>query len=171
MHAGSAARRIAITASALGAIAAATSTPAHAATHSVETFGFSTPAQGQLSSVCGYPVAMVLEGSWNIVTFTGDDGSVTKQIRTYRFTAELSANGVTITGRSRGPEVVEHHADGTSTMTAMGVVSRQVRGAGTVMQAAGRVVVELDADGEQVGEPTFQAGQAEDPSEVCAAFE
>ena len=149
----------------------ASAAPTYAATHSVETFSFFTPAQGQLSAVCGYPVSMQLDGSWNTVTFTDAAGTVVKQRRNFRFTAAFSANGRTIVGRSRGPEVVEYHPDGTSTMTVMGVVSRQVKGAGTVMQHAGRTVTELDATGEQVGDPTFMAGQFEDPSEVCAAFE
>jgi hypothetical protein len=164
----------------LGAAAAAAATialtssvpaPASAATHSVETFSFSTPAQVQLSEVCGYPVAFRLDGSWNIVTFTDSEGDVLKQRRNYRFTATISANGVSITGRTRGPEVVEYHEDGTSTMTVMNVVSRQIPGLGTVMQQAGRVVVELDENGDQIGDATFEAGQFDDPSEVCAAFE
>lgn len=153
------------------AVASGTIAPAQAATHSVERFSFSTPQQGQLSTVCGYPVAMQLDGSWNIVTFTDPDGDVVKQRRNFRFTASFSANGVTIVGRSHGPEVVEHHEDGTSTMTVMGVVSRQVRGQGTVMQHAGRLVVELDENGDEIGDPTFAAGQFDDASEVCAAFE
>ena len=86
-------------------------------------------------------------------------------------TSDIGANGVSITGRTRGPEVVEHHEDGTSTMTVMNVVSRQIPGLGTVMQQAGRVVVELDENGDQIGDATFEAGQFDDPSEVCAAFE
>jgi hypothetical protein len=156
---------------AVGALAAGMATPAQAATHSVETFSFTTSAQPQLTRACGYPVAMTLHGSWNIVSFTDRAGDLVKQRRNFRFVAEFSANGVTIVGRSRGPELVEYHEDGTSTMTVMGVVSRQVRGAGTVMQHAGRTVVELDADGEEIGDPVFQAGQFDDAGEVCVAFE
>lgn len=94
-----------------------------------------------------------------------------KEIRNYRFEAEISANGVTIRGRLRGPEITQGAEDGSFTVTVLGMVSRQIPGSGTVMQHAGRVVTEFDATSEPVGDPSFTSGQAEDPAEVCAAFE
>ena len=52
----------------------------------------------------------------------------------------------------------------------MGVVSRQLPGRGTVMQHAGRMVVQDDATGELLGEPVLH-GQFDEASEVCQAFE
>lgn len=137
--------------------------------HHTESFSFHTDAQRQLTEACGFPVAMSLDGTWNVVTLTDDSGRTTKEIRNYRFRATFSANGVTVRGQSSGPEVLEVHEDGSSTVTVMGVVSRQVRGEGTVMQHAGRTVTQFDAAGEQVGEPVV-FGQLEDAREVCSAF-
>lgn len=138
--------------------------------HHTETMSFHTDAQRQLTEACGFPVAMTLDGTWNVVTFTDDSGRTTKEIRNYRFRAVFSANGVSVRGQSSGPEVLEVHEDGSSTVTVMGVVSRQVRGGGTVMQHAGRMVTEFDAAGQQVGEP-LERGQFDDAEEVCSAFE
>ena len=160
----------AIAAGALALLLGAAVPPAAGATHAVESFTFSTAAQAQLTEACGYPVAMSLAGTWNVVAVTGAEGELVKEIRNFRFTADLSAHGVTITGRARGPEILEVHEDGTTTVSVMGVVSRQLPGQGTVMQHAGRMVVQYDAQGEPIGEPVL-AGQFDEASEVCQAFE
>ena len=52
----------------------------------------------------------------------------------------------------------------------MGVVGRHLPGGGNVLQHAGRMVIELDASGEPVGDPVM-AGVFDSPELVCAAFE
>lgn len=105
-----------------------------------------------------------------MVTFTDAQGEVTREIRNYRFAALLTANGVTVRGWSNGPEITEWHPDGTATRSVMGVVGRHLPRGGNVLQHAGRMVVELDASGDPVGDPVM-SGVFDSPELVCAAFE
>lgn len=162
-----------ITAGAFSAIALATgvglvAAPAQAAggIRTVETLDFVNP--NHLLGVCGFPVNLHVRGTFNVVSFTDAEGNLTKEIRNFRFRGTLSANGVTIEGVSRGPEIWTYGADGTATVQVHGVVNRRVPGQGTVTLFAGYQVILIDGDDETVlVEPT---GQAEDAAQLCAIF-
>lgn len=143
--------------------------PAHASggTRTVETLDFVNP--GHLLDACGFPVSLHVRGTFNVVSFTDDEGNLTKEIRNFRFRGTLAANGVTIEGVSRGPEIWSYHPDGTASLQVHGVVNRRVPGHGTVTLSAGYTVVFVDGDG---GETVLveTTGRAEDAAELCAVF-
>lgn len=142
--------------------------PAQAAggTRSVEEVDFVNP--NHLLDVCGFPVSLHVRGTFNVVTFLDDNGDIAKEIRNYRFRGTLSANGVSIEGLARGPEIWTYDEDATATVQIHGVVNRRVPGQGTVTLHAGYQVVLIDGDTETVVvEPT---GQAENAAELCSLF-
>lgn len=157
-----------LAAAALVAGSALTAAPAGADTpsHTVESLDF--VATEHLLGVCGFPVSLHVRGTFNVVSFTDDEGNPTKEIRNYRFRGTLSANGVTIEGISRGPEIWTYAPDGSSTVAIHGVVNRRVPGQGTVTLHAGYALVAVDGDVEvRLVEPT---GQEEDAAELCSVF-
>lgn len=157
-----------LTTVALATGAGLVATPAYASggTRTVETLDFVNP--NHLLDACGFPVNLHVRGTFNVVSFTDDEGNPTKEIRNFRFRGTLSANGVTIEGISRGPEIWTYHPDGTASLQVHGVVNRRVPGHGTVTLSAGYTVVFIDDDGETVLVET--TGQTEDASELCAVF-
>jgi hypothetical protein len=162
-----------IVAATLSALALATgagivATPAHASggTRTVETRDFVNA--NHLLDECGFPVSLHVRGTLNVVSFTDGEGNVTREIRNFRFRGTLSANGVTIEGTSRGPEIWTYHPDGTASVQVHGVVNRRIPGQGTVTLSAGYTVVLVDGDDETVLVET--TGQAEDAAELCAVF-
>ena len=151
---------------AAGAVLAAAPAQASGGTRTVEELDFVNP--NHLLDVCGFAVSLHVRGTFNVVSFTDDEGNLTKEIRTYRFRGTLSANGVSVEGISRGPEIWTYNADGTATVQVHGVVNRRVPGHGTVTLSAGYKVVIIDGETETVVvEPT---GQAEDAAQLCAIF-
>jgi hypothetical protein len=143
-------------------------TQAAGPTHSVETIDFTNPAHPPTSEACGFPVSLHVFGTWNVVTWTDADGNVTKELRNYRFRGELTANGVTVQGISRGPETTTFHPDGSYTVEVHGIVNRRAPGLGTVTLASGLTVTHVDGENEV---ELFQSGpDDEDISELCAAF-
>ncbi|NHA69486.1 hypothetical protein [Phycicoccus flavus] len=142
--------------------------PAQAAgpVHGVETLEF-TAQQEWLTETCGFPVTIHVWGSWNTVTWTGADGAVTREIRTFRFRSTTSANGISLAGLAMGPETITYAADGTAVVDERGVVLRRVPGAGTVTLFAGYRVHLVDGDAEVVLDAH---GQAEDVGLLCAAL-
>lgn len=157
---------------ALGAATTLTMAPAQAAgpTHSVESIDFTLPTHGGMTEACGFPVSLHVFGSWNVVTFTDDQGNTAKEIRNFRFRGEISAHGVTIQGISRGPEITTFGADGSFTVAVHGVVNRRVPGEGTVTLFSGLTVTDVDADGEHEVQ-LFQSGpDDENASELCGAL-
>jgi hypothetical protein len=166
------ARRLVATALSTAALAAGTAfvaAPAQAAgpTHSVEEMDFTISDHPYYSAVCGFPIELHVWGSFNVVTWTDDSGAVTKEIRTYRFQSTSTANGISIRGRSIGPEIWTHDADGTSEVRIMGVVNRHVPGEGMVTMHAGYTLVFIDGD---VEVELDSAGPREDVALICSAF-
>jgi len=166
------ARRLIATALSTAALAAGTAfaaAPAQAAgpTHSVEEMDFTIPAHPYYSEVCGFPIELHVWGSFNIVTWTDDSGAVTKEIRTFRFQSTSTANGISIRGRSIGPEIRTLNDDGTSELRIMGVVNRHVPGEGMVTMHAGYTLVFIDGD---VEVEVDSAGPREDVALICSAF-
>ncbi|GAA4401842.1 hypothetical protein GCM10023168_11840 [Fodinibacter luteus] len=166
------ARRLIATAlstAALAAGSAVVAAPAQAAgpTHTVEDVDFTIPAHPYYSEVCGFPVDLHVWGSYNVVTWTDDEGHVTREIRNYRFRSTSTANGITVHGATRGPEHWTFADDGTAEMRRVGVTNRLVPGAGTVTIFAGYEVVLIDGDTEVVA---TSVGQREDVELMCSAF-
>ena len=164
-------RRTITTAVSTAALAAATAfiaVPAQASggTHSVEEVDFTAPMH--LSDACGFPVRLHVQGSFNVVSFTDENGNPTKEIRNYRFRGTLTANGVTIQGLSMGPEIWTYNEDGTATVEVHGVVNRRIPGQGTVTLFAGYSMTYIDGDVEvELVEPT---GQAESAAPLCSVL-
>ena len=165
------ARRTIATALSTAALAAASTfiaAPAQASvpTHTVEEVDFIAPLH--LSDACGFPVRLHVQGSYNVVSFTDEDGNATKEIRNYRFRGTLTANGVTIQGLSMGPEIWTYNEDGTATVAVHGVVNRRIPGQGTVTLFAGYSMTYIDGEVEvQLFEPT---GQAESVAPLCSVL-
>lgn len=158
----------ALSATALIAGTVLTGAPALADTpsHSVESVDF--VASQHLLGACGFPVSLHVRGTFNVVSFTDAQGEPTKEIRNYRFRGTLSANGVSIEGISRGPEIWTYEPDGSATVAIHGVVNRRIPGKGTVTLHAGYALVLVDGDVEvRLVEPT---GQEEDAAQLCALF-
>jgi hypothetical protein len=166
------ARRILATvlgAAALAAASALTAAPAQAAgsTHTVEEVNFTIPAHPHYSEICGFPIDLHVWGSYNVVTWTDDEGNVTREMRNYRFRSTSTANGMTLYGSTRGPEHWTYAADGSSEMRHVGVVNRRIPGQGTVSIFAGYEVVVIDGESEVV---LTSVGQREDVALMCSAF-
>lgn len=143
--------------------------PATAATRTLETFEFSNPAHPQFSAACGYDVSFTLTGTWNVVSFRDRSGTLVREIRNLRFDAVLEANGRTVRGWARGPEMRTFAADGTElTYVELGVVGRHLTG-GNVMQKVGRAVYVLGEDGEMT--LVFEAHEGDDMALVCAGLD
>ncbi|WP_377641813.1 hypothetical protein [Oryzobacter terrae] len=157
-----------LAAAALAAGSVLTAAPAQAGTptHTVETRDF--VATQHLLDTCGFPVSLHVRGTFNVVSFTDDEGTLTKEIRNYRFRGTLTANGVTLEGVSRGPEIWTYAPDGSATVAIHGVVNRRVPGQGTVTLHAGYALVAVDGDVEvRLVDPT---GQEEDAAQLCSLF-
>lgn len=158
-----------LSAATLAAGAAFAAAPAQAGgpTHSVEEMDFTIPNHPFYSEVCGFPIELHVWGSFNVVTWTDGNGDVTKEIRTFRFQSTSTANGVSIRGRSIGPEIWTHNADGTIEGRIMGVVNRHVPGEGMVTMKAGYDLVFIDGEVEVLLD---SAGPREDVALICSAF-
>lgn len=160
----------ALATAALATGAALTATPAQAAapTHSTESVEFTIPVHGGMTDACGFPVSIHVHGTYNLVTWVDAEGNPTREIRNYRFRSDITANGLTIHGTSRGPELITYTDEDTYTVAVHGVVNRRVPGAGTVTLASGRTVVTVDGESETV---TFQSGPDDETfADLCAAF-
>lgn len=163
--------RFAMTAAALAAaLNPGTATPAAAATHSVEQLTFTRPVHPQLTTACGYDVSFTLTGSWNVVSFHDRSGALVREIRNLRFRALIEANGRTVRGWARGPEIRTFASDGTElTYVELGVVGRHLTG-GNVMQKVGRAVYELDPDTGEL-DLVFESARGDDLALVCEGLD
>jgi hypothetical protein len=126
---------------------------------------------GLVSATCGFPVHLHTEGFFKTIAFTGDDGNTTRQISQAVFHGSLSANGKSIPSKVGGPEMLTFNADGSVTLTILGVTHRNVPGAGHVGSSAGRftVLLTFDENGQVIGEELVQqAGLADPLADVCA---
>jgi hypothetical protein len=155
---------------ALAAASALTAAPAHAAgpTHSTEELEFTIAEHPLFSEVCGFPVALHVWGSWNVVAWADADGDLTKEIRNFRFRSTSTANGISVDGITMGPEIWTFAEDGTSQGQILGVVNRRVPGQGTVTLFAGYELKYVDGDVEVIVDGP--AGQREDAALLCSAF-
>jgi hypothetical protein len=165
-------RRLIATALSTAALAAGTAlvaapAQAAAATHTVEEMDFTIPAHPFYSEVCGFPIELHVWGSFNVVTWTDDSGAVTKEIRNFRFQSTSTANGVSIRGRSIGPEISTVNQDGSTSVQIMGVVNRQIPGQGMVTMRTGYDLLFIDGDVEVLLD---SAGPREDVALICSAF-
>ncbi len=91
--------------------------------------------------LCGFPITHVENGTGKITTFFDPDGDPTKAIGTGmgRFTITASANGKTLV--SNEPTVLKFDFE-TNTLSQLGLVAAfRVPGRGTILLAAGRLVV------------------------------
>jgi hypothetical protein len=145
--------------------------PSHAAgpTHTVERVDFTVAEHPFFSEVCGFPVSLHVWGSWNVVRWTDKDGRVTREIRNFRFRSTSTANGVTVNGIARGPEIWTYDEGGSSTGRIRGVVNRRIPGQGVVTLFAGyeiQLMKSPDADAVVV----FSAGPREEAKLLCSAF-
>jgi len=157
-------------AAALAAASLLTAAPALAAgpEHRVETADFTIPAHPYYSEVCGFPIELHVWGSYSIVEWTDEAGNVTKEIRNFRFRSTSTANGVSVEGTTRGPEIWTFAEDGSSTLHRVGVVNRRIPGQGTVTIFSGYELKYINGDLELLlSEP---AGQREPVELMCSAF-
>ena len=159
----------ALSTAALAAGSAFLAAPAQAAgpTHSVEEVDFTIPEHPFYSEVCGFPIELHVWGSFNVVTWTDDEGNVTRELRNYRFQSTSTANGVTVHGITRGPEHWTYAEDGSIELRITQVQHRRVPGQGTVTFGAGYTVVVINGETEVV---LTSKGLREDVDLMCSAF-
>lgn len=108
------------------------------------------------SEECGFDILLHLEGSIVVTDHVDRDGTLTRSLVTYPglfYTFINAATGESVTSRSPDPEHYAWNADGSVTLTVTGLVLH-LRGPGGQAVQAGRLVVTVDANGnETVIEP------------------
>lgn len=153
---------------AAGLVAAGAGAPAQAAPPEryVEPVDFVVTAHPMYTEACGFPVDLHVWGTFLVRTWHDDEGDPVRELRNFRFASETTANGKSVRGVSRGPEMAYFHEDGSTTVHIHGIVNRTVPGSGTVRLAWGHGITLWPADGSDdiVIEPT---GGPEDLQPLC----
>lgn len=154
-----------VTRSLLGAIVISIGIPmtSLAAPPASTPFMESFPTQGQTvrlepeSSLCGFDIAAEYSGTIAIRVFFDEAGDP-KRLHVHIITnGSLSANGITLLGRSSRTQIFDFRA---STVVEVGLVFQNAgSGTGVALMDRGRLVWSVDSDtGEWAFPPTFEAG-------------
>lgn len=108
------------------------------------------------SSVCGFPIRLDESGEISVHVHVDAQGNHIRTDVWGHFMGVLSANGIQLRTLSNDHKFFDVR---TQTMAELGVVSRvSAPGLGVVLMDRGRLIWNIDADGETVGAPTFEAG-------------
>jgi hypothetical protein len=155
-----------------GVLGLAIGWPAYAAAPAVDSYAiddsFTPPV---LSATCGFTVTRHVVGTLTIRTYISKTGQFVREVDAYNLTETLSANGITLTGRTVQQIYVTLLPDGGFTVTVVGSDFRlALRGSGISFGAVGRLVLVFDAAGDLV-EVTQDVGDARaDFAAICAAL-
>jgi hypothetical protein len=124
-----------------------------------------------LSAACGFDVTRHVFGTLTIRTYTDKAGNFVREVDSYKLTETLTANGITLTGKTVQQIYVGLLPDGGFTVTVVGSDFRlALRGSGISFGAVGRLVLVFDANGDLTG-VTQDVGDARaDYSAICAAL-
>ena len=146
--------------------------PAAAVAPATETYAiddsFTPPI---LSATCGFAVTRHVFGTLTVRTYVSKSGQFVREVDAYNLTETLSANGITLTGKTVQQIYVTLLPDGGFTVTVVGGDFRlALRGSGISFGAVGRLVLVFDAAGDLV-DVTQDVGDARaDFTGICAAL-
>jgi hypothetical protein len=108
------------------------------------------------SSVCGFPISLDFTGQGTFEVFFDRLGNVTRIHVLEHSSGTLSANGIDLRFASTDNKMYDLKSQ---TLAEVGLVFRySAPGVGAVLMDRGRLVWNIDANGEMVGEPIFEAG-------------
>jgi hypothetical protein len=124
------------------------------------------------STVCGFPVRVDLSGQGTFEVFFDQEGAAVGANVAEHSAGTLSANGITLRFASSDNEHYDFQA---GTLAEVGLVFRYSgQGVGAVLMDRGRLIWNVDGNGEMIGPPTFEAGPHPelqgDFGELCAAL-
>jgi hypothetical protein len=108
------------------------------------------------STVCGFPIRVDLSGQGTFQVFFDDQGAAVGANVAEHSSGTLSANGIALRFASSDNKDYDFQA---GTLAEVGLVFRYSgAGVGAVLMDRGRLIWNVDANGEMVGTPTFEAG-------------
>ena len=124
------------------------------------------------SSVCGFPISLDFTGQGTFEVFFDDLGDVTRVHLLEQSSGTLSANGIALRFASTDNKMFDLESQ---TLAEVGLVFRySAPGVGAVLMDRGRLIWNIDASGEMVSEPIFEAGPHPelhgDFGDLCAAL-
>ena len=122
---------------------------------------------------CGFTIVEHIEGFFTIHVFFDTNGNPRMEIDTFALTESYTnpANGISVSTRDVGPDIITFQQDGSFTVATIGLVSHiVVKGQGETAARVGKIVATFDADGNLTG-IAFEAGKHDDllPA-ICAAL-
>ena len=124
-----------------------------------------------LSATCGFGVTRHVFGTLSIRTYVDSSGGFVREVDAYKLTETLTANGVTLTGRTVQQIFVALLPDGGFTVTVAGSDFRlTLRGSGISFGAVGRLVLVFDANGDLVDVSQDVGNATADYAAICAAL-
>lgn len=115
-----------------------------------------------LTGACGVEVTQHLRGYYSTVTTGG------RTLTNFHFRSTLTAGERVVESRAFGPTLEVAEADGSLTITTLGVTMRNLPGSGTAGPFAGRQVVLVPLEGDEV--VLHDSGYRQDLDELCAAL-
>jgi hypothetical protein len=108
------------------------------------------------STVCGFPISLDFTGQGTFEIFFDDLGNATRIHVIEHSSGTLSANGIDLRFISTDNKMYDLESQ---TLAEVGLVFRYSGpGVGAVLMDRGRLVWNIDANGEMVGDPIFEAG-------------
>jgi hypothetical protein len=108
------------------------------------------------STVCGFPVRVDLSGQGTFQVFFDQQGAAVGANVAEHSAGTLSANGIALRFASSDNKHYDFEA---GTLAEVGLVFRYSGpGVGAVLMDRGRLIWNVDSNGEMVGSPTFEAG-------------
>jgi hypothetical protein len=124
------------------------------------------------SNVCGFPISLDFTGQGTFQVFSDSLGNVARIHVLEHSSGTLSANGVDLRFASTDNKMYDLESQ---TVAEVGLVFRySAPGVGAVLMDRGRLIWNIDASGEMVGEPIFEAGPHPelhgDFGDLCAAL-
>jgi len=108
------------------------------------------------STVCGFPISLDFTGQGTFQVFFDNLGNVTGVHVLEQSSGTLSANGIDLRFASTDNKMYDLESQ---TVAEVGLVFRYSGpGVGVVLMDRGRLIWNIDANGEMVGDPVFEAG-------------
>jgi hypothetical protein len=108
------------------------------------------------SSVCGFPISLDFTGQGTFEVFFDSLGDVARVHVLEQSSGTLSANGIDLRFASTDNKMYDLESQ---TLAEVGLVFRySAPGVGAVLMDRGRLIWKIDANGEMVGDPIFEAG-------------
>jgi hypothetical protein len=148
------------------------SAQALAATPTINTYAIdSTFVPPTLSRTCGFDVTRHVFGTLSIKTFVDTRGQFVREIDSYHLTETITANGITLTGRTVQQIFVDLLRNGGYTVTVVGSdFLLTLAGSGYSFGAVGRLVLVFDSNDQLVDVTQDVGGARSNYLAICAAL-